>query len=596
MTPSPRFRPFLFYLLLAMGLALLYLRRMGSLTAPLVGTGDTEHLEWIHFIFSKLLHFSPFPQLSLFQDWVVFPTGGSVTYLPYSWEADYFIGTSLHFLGPGPWSYLYFFLAHFFLFAATTWLLRKIYSPRLALGIAFLLAFFNFYAQNKFPRHANMAYCHWMTLTVAYLNTLLVVIERKGIPAIKSLLPVGPLLLLGSGGQDPGYVIPLCLTLWSVATIVVLTHSESRDALWEAIKSLNAKDAIGNTKGIMLIALGAFFFFLYVPLNFQVAFDALKNPPLAQGANWTNPLRWAIPSFPFLWDPGWDAFKDVLTDVGDREAMGNPGWQLLFPAVLGIFFQKKKSRLSWRFLIVTFLTVALFHPRLFPTLKLFPWHLLSRQSVRFIILLAPLLVFFSVPFWEKWREQRPVVKMMVKLLFIFETLGQIFGLGGSFRGLAPEEATYFQEIKRSPGVGLLEWPYCMTAWSQEPEGSCYLRENHYFTYNAQRFHEKKTISVDLGRTSERERREWAQIPLHSLFRSLEQKRCFTQAEWSLFLNFYRAYDFAGVEIYPELLGPGCLKQWQKRLGEPSRRIKVAGRTERIFFKRVSQSLADPLSK
>ena len=105
-----------FTLALFLGLLLLYLRRTGSFTQPLVGYGDTEHLEWVPFIFGKLLHFSPLPQLTLNQDWVIFPLGGWVTYLPFSWEADFIIGTALHFFGPGPWTYLYFFLSHAFLF------------------------------------------------------------------------------------------------------------------------------------------------------------------------------------------------------------------------------------------------------------------------------------------------------------------------------------------------------------------------------------------------------------------------------------------------------------------------------------------------
>jgi hypothetical protein len=248
-------------LLLLAGLFLLYLRRTGPFTAPLAGVGDTEHLEWVPFLFGKLLHFSPFPQLTLFQDWVVYPSGGTVTYLPFSWESNFFCAAAMRLFGPGPWSYAYFFLTHAGLFLAAGFLLEKIQTPRVAWMVAFLLAFFNFYAQNKFPRHANMAYCHWLILTLVYLYTLLVLVEQKSQAPLKRLIGWGPVILLASAGQDPGYVIPFCLTLWSVAALAVLSMPKSRHFLWETLRALKIKEAIGSRRGMSLAMLCALLFF-----------------------------------------------------------------------------------------------------------------------------------------------------------------------------------------------------------------------------------------------------------------------------------------------------------------------------------------------
>ncbi len=47
-----------------------------------------------------------------------------------------------------------------------------------------------------------------------------------------------------------------------------------------------------------------------------------------------------------------------------------------------------------------------------------------------------------------------------------------------------------------------------------------------------------------------------------------QRRCFTESEWTFFRSFVAKNDFAGVNVYPDLLPPGCAEAIYARLGDP----------------------------
>lgn len=574
---------------LSLGLLLVYLRRPGSFAAPLVGVGDTEHLEWVPFLFNKALHFVPWPKLTLFQDLVLYPTGGTVTYLPFSWEANYVVAALTQAFGPGPWSYLYFLASHAFLFVAAFALLKQSFPPRLATALAFLVAFANAYAQAKFPRHSNMAFCHWTSLTLVYLSVLVDKMEHAQVSSAQRLLALAPLMVAGALGQDPGYLLPWCVTLWVTALVVILFPRASREVL---LRTLNYRRLSGDAlaKRTLWFSLmgAALLSFLYLPLNAQVAYDSLLNPPIEQGEKWANPLRWLLPAFPYLVNPAWDAFKEVMPEVGDAEMAGVPGWHLVIPALFGLFVLSPRRSLLARFWLALLALLTLSHPRWFPLLTLLPWHAMSRSSVRHTLLLAPLLVLLSSAFWRLPKRPSRLVLGALALLFVIEPLAQVLRLGGRIRAQSDVERAYFRLISESPGEAILEWPFCLTAWNQPVEGLCVAREKHYFTYNAQRFHGKKGISLDIGRASRRERGEWNRLLWNGLYDSIREDRCFSATEWNWILAQMKRLRLAGVEIYPELLPGHCLAEWERRLGKPRGRLKSPGTPERVFFR----SLAD----
>ncbi len=582
--------------LAAVGLGVVWLRRQAGLSAPLVGAGDTEHLEWMPYFFGRVLEFHPWPQLKLFQDWINFPAGTTATYLPYSWESNYAVAALTAALGPANWSFVYFLASHAALFFLSWRLLNLLTTRRASAAVAFLIAFANVYAQNKFPRHANMAFCHWTSLTIVLAYTMLALVHQRRLDTVRRLLPAIPLLGTLSLGQDPGYLLPLCLTIWFVAFLSLVVTRPTRNALADlsSIKPLLHEWRSCRPYVMACFALTVFFLFLYLPLSLQVALDALAHPPVEQGSQWANPLRWLIPAFPYLLNPGWDAFKDVLVDVGDIELVGSPGWYFILAAGLGAFSPRGGRRLERNFLLTLLGILVLFHPVWLPTLKLFPWHVYSRNSARYSVALAPLLALLALPFFEKWNAQSRSIRAWFCVILLAEAAAQIFPLGGTIRTQTKEEKEYFAYVKALPGEALLEWPYCLTAWNQPPEGPCVARPTHYYTYNAQRFHGKKVPSADLGRASKRERAEWAANPLNELLAAVEKQRCFSESEWRRFLELFRTPQFAALELYPELLPKVCLPEWEKRLGMPTRRLKIPGAPVRHLY--INPAAADERAK
>lgn len=48
----------------------------------------------------------------------------------------------------------------------------------------------------------------------------------------------------------------------------------------------------------------------------------------------------------------------------------------------------------------------------------------------------------------------------------------------------------------------------------------------------------------------------------------KQKRCFNNHEWSFFTDFFKLNDFAGINLYIDLLPKKCLNEFYQRLGNP----------------------------
>ena len=49
----------------------------------------------------------------------------------------------------------------------------------------------------------------------------------------------------------------------------------------------------------------------------------------------------------------------------------------------------------------------------------------------------------------------------------------------------------------------------------------------------------------------------------------QQKRCFRSDEWAFFTDFYKFNDFAGINLYTDLIPENCTKEFYQRFGSPS---------------------------
>jgi hypothetical protein len=68
-----------------------------------------------------------------------------------------------------------------------------------------------------------------------------------------------------------------------------------------------------------------------------------------------------------------------------------------------------------------------------------------------------------------------------------------------------------------------------------------------------------------------------------IHKATRQTRCFRAEEWSFFTNFYKFNDFAGINLYVNLLPEDCVNEFYKRFGTPvvETTVPAAGRVKFI---------------
>jgi hypothetical protein len=59
-------------------------------------------------------------------------------------------------------------------------------------------------------------------------------------------------------------------------------------------------------------------------------------------------------------------------------------------------------------------------------------------------------------------------------------------------------------------------------------------------------------------------------------KATRQARCFRPAEWSFFTDFYKLNDFAGINLYVDLLPEDCVGEFYTRFGTPAAETLVPG--------------------
>ncbi len=68
-----------------------------------------------------------------------------------------------------------------------------------------------------------------------------------------------------------------------------------------------------------------------------------------------------------------------------------------------------------------------------------------------------------------------------------------------------------------------------------------------------------------------------------------QARCFNEAEWSFFTDFYNFNDFAGINLYLDRLPKDCLADFYTRFGTPAVETVVPGTGVVQFIPKSTES-------
>jgi hypothetical protein len=270
----------------------------------------------------------------------------------------------------------------------------------------------------------------------------------------------------------------------------------------------------------------------------------------------------------------------VHSIFGDDEGIGEfaPGYTLLIAAGYGAWSCHKARRGALvKPLLITALLVFAFHPRWSKTLQIFPWFAYCRVAGRGTVVLPVLLALMGASA-ESWPRS---LKRVVAGLGVAECLTALF-LVTQFRPtkLEARHRDYFATVAAAKGQGILEWPFCIASANLViTKELCPYYDRLSTAYAYRRFHGKSTVSIYLSRVHPLQFPEWIDEGWPSMFMPDDPKRehpkrelrCFDAEQWERFDRLYQGNDFAGIQLYTELIPPPCVDEFHTRYGAPSAR-------------------------
>lgn len=566
-----------------------------NLSSPLAGGGDTDYWEYPGFFLAKNISFTPFPHLNLINNQAFYPYGTNNVFQPWSIERDLSYAILYSAFGIGPWIQFYYLFSVLLTAIGSFILLSRDYSFARASSAGFLIPFFSFYAIHKYPGHLCFSIFHWTALSLI-LDFLIVkrVTFKKHISLKLILLKV--CLLLLSLGQDLGYIAGFALMSFTISTLFIIILLSCRYFKTKKKKLLRlVENAVTTYKNdfftyprisLALIAFSVTVGFINIPLVLQISraaksFDFTGVPT---GAWWANPLRLLIPFFPGF-NPGKIIFEQILGDSPEGLGAGSPGWFLLTIASVGLWQGRKKITIFIPLLIIFFFCLV-FHPTNFPILKIFPWFGFNRVQGRCTVLYPIIFCLFALDI--NLNGLRSHIKQMLSGILVIVACTELYtaySLKLSYQPYSFDNNffQYMNYIKEQPGEAVLDWPFCAVGGNGVGSSSlCPYFLKNGLVFSLRRFHHKKVLGQYFGRLHPSQiepylKAGWDKLLLPDnpdIFKATRQTRCFKPDEWSFFTDFYKFNDFAGINLYVELMSQDCVEEFYKRFGKATMETKI----------------------
>ncbi len=591
-------------LLLTIGCVVYALFVVQSFAGPLIGgadydgqyRGDANYFEFLGYYVRDHWHFGLHP-ITFFTKDVGYPTGTHIGLLSWCAERDLLAATLLKLFGRGPWIQLYVTLGATLGAVGVTAILRPQLGVLKSSFVGFAASFMSFYAWYKYPYHLNISVLHWVTMSIAAdAVTMRRVVqgERLSVP----FMVFRAALIVMSIGLDLGYVAGHALTSFFVTVVYAWGYLGRRDrrivarlrlALPEhPLAELRERPA-AILGGLLLLLFGLV---LYVPFVFAVVKDTTTYPMTDAGGNYWASQFHAL--FPYL--PGVAPNNRLtLAIFGRDEGVGEyqPGFALVGALVVGMWLAHKRDRTGLiKPLVVTALLVFAFHPRWCKTLHVFPWFAYNRVAGRGTVVLPVLLALVGAQM-EDWPR---LAKRVVGAFAVVEFITATFFVNEFHPArLEAKHFAYFDKIKSTPGEALLEWPFCIaSANGVITRELCPYNDRTSTAYANRRFFEKSTVSIYLSRVHKTQFPHWIDEGWPSMFmpddptreHPKRELRCFDDEQWARFDRLYRGHDFAGIQLYLDVLPTECVTAFHARYGEPvaSETLPRLGRVE--FIPRV----------
>ncbi|WP_332368047.1 hypothetical protein [Spirosoma telluris] len=436
----------------------------------------------------------------------------------------------------------------------------------------------------------NVCVGHWTTLCmVATYRLIYDLTSQKPISLVYVLIWVW--LHVQVLSQELAYVAGFALTFTTLAFPVIVFSLYRRFPVvmhWFALVSDYLKNQVSQHKAGILFWLLMLIFslFLYLPLTLQIALTAWEFDfhEVQELRAWSHPLRLFIPYM-----PGFQTYDfDYIPHLGDSfesYGQGSPGLYLLILAGIG-WWQIRRRIAVWLPLVLMLVLCLLYHPVLLPTLKLFPWFSFNRHGGR-ASLIYPVL-FGLLAMTIQWPRQ--LISQLIGMLLI-GLMGMECYTGYTQRIAYPANVAsdsllhYCEVIRQQPGVAVLDWPFCTVGGNGvgATEGLCpyYAQQNAVFTFR--RFYDKSGVGQYFGRLHPDQIKPFLRDGWPRL---LTPGRTFTAQDWQFLDTFLHRNNFAGINLYPDLLTPEQVTQFYQHYGQPIAETKfpAAGRVVFIALK------------
>jgi hypothetical protein len=575
----------------------------------LTNRDHVDFMEYPGFYLAKNLSFQPLPHLVLDSNQAFYPYGVNAVFQPWVLERDYFYAIFYSLFGTGGWLQLYYLFSIAIAALGTSLLLNKDYGIVRAIFTGLLVSFGNFYAVNKYPHHFNIAVLHWTTLGIIVDFLIFKKVIFKQHISLQFIL-LRLLLLILSLGQDLGYVagfalmsfIINCLSIAIVIAYRTLTQGERRISIKIRQQVLTCQyEFIHSPKiHILLLVLIFIFTYLYLPLVIEIS-QAAKSPELSgsnSGAWWANSIRLFIPYLPIISIQ--DNLNQVFRDIPETVYDGRPGLYLVILGLLGCW-RSRKNMIIFLPLIIIFLLCLVYNPSSLPTLKIFPWFAFNRVGGRSSLIYPIILAIFALHAnlnWLKYR-QRKIVACLLILLACLETSNAYY-LKLSYQPyqLNANFYTYIDRVKNQPGEAVLDFPFCAKGGNRV--GICPYYRSNGGIFALRRFHQKKVMGHFFGRLHPSQiepylQAGWDKLLIPNRHKS-RQAKCFSDRQWSFFTDFYKYNDFAGINLYLDLLPKNCVGEFYRRFGKGAieTQIPEAGRVVFIPKSAKMRSQVNPI--
>lgn len=567
-------------------------------SGPLVGgldydgayRGDANYFEFLGYYVRDHWHFGLRP-ISFATTDVAYPFGTHIGLLSWCAERDLFHALLLRLVGPGPWLQVYVTLGVAVGAFGTYFVLERDFGPRRAGLAGFAGSLMAFYAWYKFPYHINITAIHWVVISIA-ADAVTMRRAVDGERLSPGFLVMRCALIGLSVGLDLGYVAGHALTSATVTLYCVWAELGRRDPriLGRMLLVLPTREDWRKDRGAVLAwaAVTLFPALVYVPFDAAVAKDTATYPMVeATGNFWASPFHALFPYLPFVHPNS----KLVHAIFGADEGIGEfaPGFTLLLGAGLGVALCHRERRSgAMKPMLITALLVILFHPRWCKTLMIFPWFAYHRVAGRGTTVLPILLALIAIA--PRTAPSRGWLRALLGL-GVAEVLTAFF-LVSEYRPYQLPKATrdYFTAVSKTPGKALLEWPFCIaSAHAYITDKLCPYYDQISTAYAYRRFHEKSTVSIYLSRVHPSQFTWWLENDWPSMFKPDDPERwhpkretaCFDEGEWRKFDALLQGHDFAGVQLYRDLLPETCVAEFHRRYGPPTLETTLprVGKTE-----------------